>query len=136
MGDLMTNGSRPVPAKRRVSLKEAAMALPNILALLVKLVRDPRVDRRRRLVAMGALAYAVSPIDLIPEAIPVIGKADDILVMVLAIRMLVDGAEEDLLDELWDGPPEVLEIFDDLLDWAAVLVPKRIRWGLSKLVTG
>jgi len=112
------------------------MALPNILALLVKLVRDPRVDRRRRLVAMGALAYAVSPIDLIPEAIPVIGKADDILVMVLAIRMLVDGAEEDLLDELWDGPPEVLEIFDDLLDWVAALVPKRIRWGLSKLVTG
>ena len=108
--------------------------LPNILALLARLVRDPRVDRRRRMVAMGAIAYAVSPIDLIPEAIPVIGKADDIVVSILAVRMLLDGAEEDLLSEHWDGPPEVLEIFDDLLDWAAGLVPKQVRWAFSRLV--
>ena len=54
----------------------------------------------------------------------------------LAIRILLDGAEDGLLEELWDGPPEVLEVFDDLLDWAAGLVPKRIRWALARLVTG
>ena len=118
----------------RVTAGEVARALPALLRLLYLLVREPRVDRRRRLVALGALAYAASPIDLIPEAIPVIGKADDVLVIVLAVRMLLDGADEGLLEELWDGPPQVLEVFDDLVDWAAGLVPRRLRWAFGRLV--
>jgi uncharacterized membrane protein YkvA (DUF1232 family) len=118
----------------RVSIKDAVLALPNILKLLARLVRDPRVDRRRRLVALGAVAYAASPVDLIPEAIPVLGKVDDLVVAVLAVRMLLDGAEEDLLAEHWDGSPEVLEIFDDVVGWVAGLVPRRIGWAFSRLV--
>ena len=118
----------------RVSIKDAVLALPNILKLLARLVRDPRVDRRRRLVALGAIAYAASPVDLIPEVIPVLGKVDDLVVAVLAARMLLDGAEEDLLAEHWDGSPEVLEIFDDVVGWVAGLVPRRIGWAFSRLV--
>jgi len=119
----------------RVSAKDAVLALPNILKLLARLLRDPRVDRRRRLVALGAVAYAVSPVDLIPEVIPILGKVDDLVVAILAVRMLLDGAEEDLLAEHWDGPPEVLEIFDDLVGWVAGLVPRRIGWAFSRLVS-
>lgn len=119
----------------RVSFGDAVLALPNVLRLLARLVRDPRIERRRRLAAVGALAYAVVPIDLIPDRIPVIGKADDVLVAVLAIRVLLDGAEEELLAEHWDGPPQVLRVFDDLLDWVADLVPRRLRWVFGKLVT-
>lgn len=118
----------------RVSIKDAVLALPNIFKLLARLVRDPRVDRRRRLVALGAIAYAASPVDLIPEVIPVLGKVDDLVVAVLAARMLLDGAEEDLLAEHWDGSPEVLEIFDDVVGWVAGLVPRRIGWAFSRLV--
>ena len=118
----------------RVPIKDAVLALPNILKLLARLVRDPRVDRRRRLVALGAVAYAVSPVDLIPEAIPVLGKVDDLVVAILAVRMLLDGAQEELLAEHWDGPPEVLEIFDDLVGWVAGLVPKRVGWAFSRVV--
>lgn len=132
----MTDLSAPVEAepRSRVSVRDAALALPGLIRLLYRLVRDPRVDRRRRLVALGAVAYAVSPIDLIPEAVPVIGKADDVLVTILAVRMLLDGAPEGLLEELWDGPPEVLEVFDDMVDWAASLVPRRLRLLLFRLV--
>ena len=119
----------------RVSAKDALLALPNILKLLARLLRDPRVDRRRRLVALGAVAYAVSPVDLIPEVIPILGKVDDLVVAILAVRMLLDGAEEDLLAEHWDGPPEVLEIFDDLVGWVAGLVPRRVGWAFSRLVS-
>ena len=118
----------------RVPIKDAVLALPNILKLLARLVPDPRVDRRRRLVALGAVAYAVSPVDLIPEAIPVLGKVDDLVVAILAVRMLLDGAQEELLAEHWDGPPEVLEIFDDLVGWVAGLVPKRVGWAFSRVV--
>ncbi len=124
----------PGPADPKVGLKDAALALPNLLRLLYRLVRDPRIDRRRRLVALGAVAYAASPVDLIPEAVPVLGKADDVLVVILAVRMLLDGAEEGLLEELWDGPPAVLEAFDDLVDWAAGLVPRRLRWAFARMV--
>lgn len=132
----MTDQSPIAPVERRVSFKDALLALPNLLSLLVRLMRDPRVDRRRRLVAMGAVAYVISPVDLIPEVIPVLGKADDVLVVILALRMLLDGAEEDLLAEMWGGPPEVLEVFDDLLEWAAALVPGKLRWAFSRLVAG
>ena len=50
-----------------------------------------------------------------------------------AVRMLLDGAEEDLLAEHWDGPPEVLEVFDDMVGWAADLVPRRVRWALNRV---
>lgn len=123
------------PPHDGVSAKDAVLALPNILKLLVRLLRDPRVDRRRRLVALGAVAYAVSPVDLIPEVIPILGKMDDLVVAILAVRMLLDGAEEDLLAEHWDGPPEVLEIFDDLVGWVAGLVPRRVGWAFSRLVS-
>lgn len=132
----MTDQSPIAPVERRVSFKDGLLALPNLLSLLVRLMRDPRVDRRRRLVAMGAVAYVISPVDLIPEVIPVLGKADDVLVVILALRMLLDGAEEDLLAEMWGGPPEVLEVFDDLLEWAAALVPGKLRWAFSRLVAG
>jgi uncharacterized membrane protein YkvA (DUF1232 family) len=119
---------------KTATFKETLLALPSLVALLWRLVRDPRIDRRRRLLAMGAAAYAVSPIDLIPEAIPVIGKADDLLVVVLALRTLLDGADDEVLAEHWDGPPGVLEGFDDLVDWAAGLVPARLRWAVRRLV--
>jgi uncharacterized membrane protein YkvA (DUF1232 family) len=118
----------------RATFRETLAALPALAALLWRLVRDPRVDRRRRLLAVGAAAYAASPIDLIPNAVPVLGKADDLLVVVLALRMLLDGADEEVVAEHWDGPPGVLEGFDDLVDWAAGLVPSRLRWFVKRLV--
>jgi len=124
----------PVETPEPVSLKDAVLALPDMLKRLARLVRDPRVDRRRRLVALGAVAYAASPVDLIPDVIPVLGQADDVVVAVLAVRMLLDGAEDDLLSEHWDGSPEVLEAFDNLVGWVAGLVPRQIRWAFSRLV--
>jgi uncharacterized membrane protein YkvA (DUF1232 family) len=130
----MTDATADAPPRNRVALRDAVLALPHAFALLARLVSDPRVDRRRRLVALGALAYAASPVDLIPEAIPVVGKADDALVVILAIRMLLDGADEELLAEHWAGPPETLEAFDDVAAWAAGLVPRRLRWAFTRLV--
>ena len=120
--------------EKRATLRDTARALPSIAKLLARLVRDPRIDRRRRMAALGALAYAAIPIDLIPDRIPVIGKIDDVFVMILAVRVLLDGAEDDLLAEHWDGPPEVLAVFDDMVGWAVGVVPKRLRWAFGRLV--
>ena len=120
-------------AARRVSFREAAMALPNIIKLLGRLIKDRRIDRRRRLVAMGAVAYAALPFDLVPDRIPVIGKADDVVVALLAVRMLLDGAPDGIVEEHWDGPPQILEIFDDMVGWITDLMPARLRWAFGRL---
>lgn len=96
--------------------------------LLFRLATDPRVDIRRRLGAGLAIAYAASPIDLIPDGIPILGKVDDLAVAAAAIKALLDGAEDDLLAEHWDGDPRDLEALRGVFDAAAGMVPKRFRW--------
>jgi uncharacterized membrane protein YkvA (DUF1232 family) len=86
------------------------------------------------MVAMAAVAYAALPYDLLPDSIPVIGRADDVVVAILAIRMLLEGAPRGILEEHWDGPPRMLEVFEDLVGWVADLLPARVRWAFGRLV--
>jgi uncharacterized membrane protein YkvA (DUF1232 family) len=83
--------------------------LPDCITLLRRLWRDPRVPPRAR-VALGVAAlWAVSPIDLIPEFLPVIGPLDDVLVVALALRYAVRQVPSAVVAEAWPGSPRVLE---------------------------
>ncbi|NIR37442.1 MAG: DUF1232 domain-containing protein, partial [Actinobacteria bacterium] len=72
--------------------RDTAFLLPNLVKLLARLVRDPRVPRRSKLVVGAAIAYVASPIDLLPEFIPIVGLADDVLLAAYAVNHLVDVA--------------------------------------------
>jgi uncharacterized membrane protein YkvA (DUF1232 family) len=72
---------------------------PGYARLLWALATDPRVPPSRKALLGIAGAYIVSPIDLIPEFIPVVGAFDDVVVMVLAIDVFLDGLPRDLLNE-------------------------------------
>jgi uncharacterized membrane protein YkvA (DUF1232 family) len=85
------------------------LTLARDVILLVKdLAGDPRVPRRDKIVAGVAAAYLVSPFDLIPDAIPVLGQADDLVVAVLTVRRLLRVAGYDVIYELWRGSDEGL----------------------------
>lgn len=71
--------------------------------LLRDIARDPRVSRRAKIVAAAAAAYVVSPIDPIPNFVPVVGWLDDLVVGGYAIRFLVRDAGYELVRELWTG---------------------------------
>lgn len=107
--------------------------LPNIVKLLARLVRDPRVPRRSKMVVGAALAYVVSPLDLLPEFIPVVGFADDALLVAFALNHLVNVAGEEVVLEHWDGPRDLLEMIRSVLDVASDLVPVRVRKLFSRL---
>ena len=77
--------------------------VPHCAMLFARLARDPRVPRRRKLALAGVAAYLASPIDLVPDFIPVAGQLDDALVVAIALRRLA-GADPDLLIEHWPGP--------------------------------
>ena len=75
---------------------------PGYARLLWALGTDPRVPPSRKALLAIAGAYIVSPIDLIPDAIPIIGAIDDVAVMVLAIDVFLEGLPEDLVNEKLD----------------------------------
>jgi uncharacterized membrane protein YkvA (DUF1232 family) len=59
---------------------------------------------------VAAIAYLASPIDLVPDFIPIAGQLDDAIVVVLALRVLLHGSGERLLVEHWPGPSRSLEV--------------------------
>lgn len=101
--------------------------LPNLIKLLARLIADPRVPRRSKLVVGAAMAYLASPIDLIPDLVPVIGVFDDILVAALAVNHLIQVAGEEVVLEHWDGPRDLLDLVRSVLDIATDLVPPKVR---------
>jgi uncharacterized membrane protein YkvA (DUF1232 family) len=125
-------GKRWPDTRRKV--KEAALALPNFVKLLTRLIRDPRVPARSKALAGAALAYIASPVDLVPDLIPVLGASDDVFVAIFAVHHLVRTAGEEVVVEHWDGGADVLEFVNSLIDVAAGLVPARVRWTLNRLM--
>ena len=118
----------------RTRVKEAALALPNLVKLMARLIRDPRVPARSKALAGAALAYIASPIDVVPDLIPVLGKSDDVFIAIFAVHHLVRTAGEDVVVEHWDGAADVLEFVNGLIDVAAGFVPARVRWTLNRLI--
>jgi uncharacterized membrane protein YkvA (DUF1232 family) len=93
-------GARP---RRATTLRELVAFLPDVARLLARLARDERVPWRSKALAGAALAYLVSPVDLLPDVVPVLGQADDVWLAVRAVRSLVRSAGYDVVREHWSG---------------------------------
>lgn len=90
-------------------LKEAASFLPDCVTLVRRLRRDPTVPRRAKLALGFAGLWVLSPIDLIPEFLPLIGPLDDAVVVALALRYAARAVPRDVLLAAWPGEPRTLE---------------------------
>jgi len=91
------------------SLKELASFLPDCVTTVRALRKDPRVPRRAKVAVAIAGLWVLSPIDLIPEFLPVIGPLDDVVVVALAFRYAARQMPRDVLLEAWPGKPSVIE---------------------------
>ena len=97
-------------AGRRTQAAALARFIPDLLVLFSRLARDARVPRRRKAALLAGLLYLATPIDLVPDFVPVAGQLDDAIVAVALLRYLLRGAGPGLLTELWPGPPDSLRI--------------------------
>jgi uncharacterized membrane protein YkvA (DUF1232 family) len=90
-------------------LRDLAAFIPDCVTTVRRLRKDPRVPRRARIAIIIAGIWLASPIDLIPEFLPVIGPLDDIVVVALALRYAGRQVPREVLMAAWPGEPRLLE---------------------------
>lgn len=89
--------------------KDLATVLPACVTTARKLRRDPRVPRRVKVAVAFAGLWVLSPIDLIPEFLPIIGPLDDVVVVALALRYAARRVPPEALLEAWPAERRILE---------------------------
>jgi uncharacterized membrane protein YkvA (DUF1232 family) len=110
------------------------LELPRFLRLLWGLMSDKRVATLDKLLVAGAMAYIVTPADMIPDVIPFLGEVDDVFLLVLALRRLLRNAGEAVLLAHWSGDPDRLRDLSlkNVLVAAAFFLPARFRRRLTR----
>jgi uncharacterized membrane protein YkvA (DUF1232 family) len=97
-----------IVAGRRRDARDVARFIPDCIVLVKRLLGDPRVPRRHKLLLGALVGYLALPIDLVPDFIPVAGQIDDVLVVVLALRVVLRASGSELMREHWPGPESSL----------------------------
>jgi uncharacterized membrane protein YkvA (DUF1232 family) len=89
--------------------RDLATVLPACATTARRLRRDPRVPRKVKLAVAFAGLWVVSPIDLIPEFLPVIGPLDDVVVVALVLRYAARNVPRQVIYDAWPAEPRLLE---------------------------
>jgi uncharacterized membrane protein YkvA (DUF1232 family) len=99
-------------------LKEALRLMPDVIRVVRRLAADRSLGSGVRLRLWLLLAYLAFPIDLIPDFIPVLGYADDAILVCLVLRSVVRKAGSEALRRHWPGTPDGLSVL-----WRAAGLP-------------
>lgn len=132
MRDEEPGRARPRRGGKR-TVMEYVNQLPQFLVLLWGLMTDARVAMLDKVLVAGAIAYIVAPVDLIPDFIPFLGQVDDVYLLMLSLRRLMENAGRKVLLSHWKGDPEVLRTMNIrlVIAAAAFFLPRRIRRRLK-----
>jgi uncharacterized membrane protein YkvA (DUF1232 family) len=101
--------------------------LPRMAKLLGRIAADPEVSGKDKALVLAALAYLASPIDMIPDFIPVIGELDDIYLISLVLLRLVNRMGPEKLQAYWDGPEDIVALVQRVSEVATAILPEKIR---------
>jgi uncharacterized membrane protein YkvA (DUF1232 family) len=89
-------------------LRDGLRLLPDLIRLLRRLAADPQQPRGVRIRLVLLLAYLLSPIDLVRDFIPILGYADDAIIIAITLRSITDRAGTQVLARHWPGTPDGL----------------------------
>jgi len=123
--------SRPVEKRKRSEMKSRMMDLllfiPNLLWLLVGLLRDERISRADKAILAGTILYVISPLDIIPDFIPFIGQVDDAYLIAISLLRLLNRAERNVVLEHWHGSIDIKQLATNIAMVAEYFLPRRIK---------
>ena len=120
-----------VPTKLRRAA-EALLLLPDLAVLMFRLMKDPRVPASAKTRLALALAYVLSPVDLIPDFVPVAGQVDDLAAAVLVVTDMMKSAPKEAVLDNWSGPPQVIGTLETTLDVAGEILKRDVLGALSR----
>lgn len=89
-------------------LRDIAEFLPACVTTARTLRKNPAVPRRAKVALVIAIVWVLSPIDLLPEFLPVIGPLDDVVAVILLLRYAARSIPRDVLLEAWPANPHLL----------------------------
>lgn len=97
-----------------VGMRDALRLLPDLLRVIRRMAADRTVARGVRIKLFLLLAYLVMPVDLVPDFLPVIGYADDVVIVALVLRSVIRSAGPDAFRRHWPGSPAGLQVIERL----------------------
>ena len=110
------------------SVRDLLLFLPDLVVLLVRLLRDPEVPRPRKWVAALGLGYVLSPVDLMPGLLfGPLGLLDDLLVVSATLSHLVNHVHPDRVRAHWSGQGDVLRVLQRVSAWSESFFRHRLR---------
>ena len=112
-------------------MKNLLLFIPNLVLLCGRLMVDPRVPTKERVLVAGAIIYAIMPFDLIPDMLPFVGQVDDAYLIALSLLRLATVTDPNVVRQHWRGGGDVVELIGATALIASKLLPKRIRRVLA-----
>lgn len=119
----------------RDSAKQVLLLIPNFVKLLYRLVGDQRVLSKEKALLLGVVAYVISPLDFLPDAIPFLGQIDDLLLVALILKRFMNSVDRSILMEYWDGNHDLLLTIDKILEFTRYLLPSGVYNKIVKKVS-
>jgi len=108
---------------------------PDLFYLMWRLSADPEVPKKEKLKLLGAIAYFISPIDLIPEGLlGPFGFADDIVLAAFVLNGLMSKTEPEVIERHWMGDDDVLKVIKHITLASNKLVGDKIMRKLKRKV--
>lgn len=98
-------------------LHEYVLIVPDIAALIYRLLKDERVKIKTKLEISAAVAYIIFPIDIIPEFIPFIGKIDDVAVLFFALNRIINEVPINIIAENWAGKNDLVVVLKKAVEF-------------------
>jgi uncharacterized membrane protein YkvA (DUF1232 family) len=118
--------TEPTPDLKKKAL-DLLLFLPRMAKLLGRIAADPAVSGKDKALVLGSLAYLASPLDLIPDFIPVIGELDDIYLISLVVLRLLNRVGPEKLQAYWDGPEDIVALVGKVSEVATAILPEKVR---------
>lgn len=113
-------------------LAEYILVVPDIIALLVRILKDKRVSKRIKILIIAILSYLCFPIDVLPDFLPVIGQVDDVAVAFLGIDYVMKAIPKNIVLENWQGEDDIFDIVSKGVIFVSKFLNKNKRIKLKR----
>jgi len=113
--------------KMKQKMRELLLFIPNLVSLLIGLLRDERVSQADKAILAGIIMYVIVPLDIIPDFIPFIGQVDDSYLLAISILRLFNRADRRIVMEHWNGQRDIKELVDNIVRIAEFFLPNPIK---------